>query len=46
MSTDNRGHESRIALSLHYATAGTTDRTAEVFGQSPYNYWLPAYRTP
>ena len=46
MSTDNQGRESRIALSLHYATAGTTDRTAEVFGQSPYNYWLPAYRTP
>jgi ectoine hydroxylase-related dioxygenase (phytanoyl-CoA dioxygenase family) len=46
MSTDNRSHESRIAFSLHYATAGTTDRTAEVFGQSPYNYWLPAYRTP
>ncbi len=45
MSTDNRGRESRIALSLHYATAGTTDRTAEVFGQSPYNHWLPAYRT-
>jgi phytanoyl-CoA hydroxylase len=46
MSTDNQGRESRIALSLHYAKAGTTDRTAEVFGQSPYNYWLPAYRTP
>ena len=46
MSTDNQGRESRIALSLHYAMAGTTDRTAEVFGQSPYNYWLPAYRTP
>jgi phytanoyl-CoA hydroxylase len=46
MSTDNQGRESRIALSLHYATAGTIDCTAEVFGQSPYNYWLPAYRTP
>jgi phytanoyl-CoA hydroxylase len=46
MSTDNQGRESRVALSLHYATAGTIDRTAEVFGQSPYNHWLPAYRTP
>ena len=46
MSTDNHGRESRIALSLHYATAATIDRTDEVFGQSPYNYWLPAYRTP
>jgi hypothetical protein len=46
MSTDNQRHESRIALSLHYATSRTTDRTAEVFGQSPYNHWLPAYRTP
>jgi ectoine hydroxylase-related dioxygenase (phytanoyl-CoA dioxygenase family) len=46
MSTDNHGRETRIALTLHYAVAGTIDRTAEAFGRSPYNSWLPAFRAP
>jgi phytanoyl-CoA hydroxylase len=44
MSTDNHGRDPRVALTLHYAKAGTIDRTADVFGRSPYNNWLPAYR--
>jgi phytanoyl-CoA hydroxylase len=46
MSTDNHSREARVAFTMHYARAGTIDRTAEVFGASPYNNWLPAYRTP
>jgi hypothetical protein len=29
---------------LHDARAGTIDRSAEVFGQSPYHHRLPAHR--
>ena len=43
-SGDNASDQARIALCLHYAAAGTVDRTAEVFGQSPYNDWMPAAR--
>jgi ectoine hydroxylase-related dioxygenase (phytanoyl-CoA dioxygenase family) len=43
-STDNNTSRSRTALTFHYARSGTVDRTAEAFGQSPYNYWLPVHR--
>jgi hypothetical protein len=42
MSTDNTAVRTRAALTFHYAGAGTVDRSAEVFGQSPYHHWLPA----
>jgi ectoine hydroxylase-related dioxygenase (phytanoyl-CoA dioxygenase family) len=44
-SGDNLSEQTRIALCFHFAEAGTVDRTAEVFGQSPYNDWMPACRT-
>jgi phytanoyl-CoA hydroxylase len=44
-SGDNLSQQARIALCLHFAAAGTVDRTAETFGQSPYNDWMPAWRT-
>ncbi len=43
-SGDNVSHQARIALCFHFAASGTVDRTAEVFGQSPYNDWMPAAR--
>ena len=43
-SGDNVSNEPRIALCFHFAASGTLDRTAEVFGQSPYNDWMPAWR--
>jgi phytanoyl-CoA hydroxylase len=43
-SGDNTTDHARVALCLHYAAAGTVDRTAETFGQSPYNDWMPAFR--
>ena len=44
-STDNVTMEARAALTFHFAAAGTTDRTAERFGQSPYHDWMPAFRS-
>jgi ectoine hydroxylase-related dioxygenase (phytanoyl-CoA dioxygenase family) len=44
-SGDNLSTKARIALCFHFATSGTIDRTAEVFGSSPYNDWMPAWRT-
>ncbi len=43
-SGDNQSKQERIALCFHFAAAGTIDRTAETFGQSPYNDWMPAWR--
>jgi ectoine hydroxylase-related dioxygenase (phytanoyl-CoA dioxygenase family) len=43
-SGDNVSNQSRIALCFHFAAAGTVDLTAEVFGQSPYNDWMPVAR--
>ena len=44
-SGDNLSTEARIALCFHFATSGTIDRTAETFGNSPFNDWMPAWRT-
>lgn len=43
-SGDNLSTKARIALCFHFATSGTIDRTAETFGNSPYNDWMPAWR--
>jgi hypothetical protein len=44
-SADNTSARTRVAVTFHYATAGTVDRTAETFGDSPFNDWMPAYRS-
>jgi phytanoyl-CoA hydroxylase len=43
-SGDNSTDQARAALCFHFAAAGTIDRTAEVFGESPYNDWMPVFR--
>jgi phytanoyl-CoA hydroxylase len=43
-SCDNLSTEARIALCFHFAATGTVDQTAETFGSSPYNDWMPAWR--
>lgn len=43
-STDNISSNTRVALTFHFASAGTIDRTVERFGESPYNDWMPAFR--
>ena len=44
-SGDNLSAEARVALCFHFAATGTADHTAETFGASPYNDWMPAWRT-
>lgn len=44
-ATDNRSNRRRVAATWHFAAAGTVDRTAEVFGRSPFNEWMPVLRS-
>jgi phytanoyl-CoA hydroxylase len=44
-ATDNQSDVLRAAAIWHFATAGTVDRTAEQFGQSPFNNWVPVLRS-
>lgn len=43
-STDNDSDAPRVAVTAHFATAGTIDHTVERFGASPYNDWMPWIR--
>jgi ectoine hydroxylase-related dioxygenase (phytanoyl-CoA dioxygenase family) len=39
-TTDNHSDSPRIAAIAHFASAGTIDRTGEVFGADPFNDWM------
>jgi phytanoyl-CoA hydroxylase len=43
-STDNCSGTTRVSITAHFAIAGTIDRTADRFGASPYNDWMPWLR--
>jgi ectoine hydroxylase-related dioxygenase (phytanoyl-CoA dioxygenase family) len=43
-STDNQSDTTRVAVTAHFAAAGTIDHTSERFGASPYNDWMPWLR--
>jgi ectoine hydroxylase-related dioxygenase (phytanoyl-CoA dioxygenase family) len=44
-TTDNRSDVLRAAAVWHFAKARTIDRTAEQFGHSPFNEWMPVLRS-
>jgi hypothetical protein len=43
-STDNQSSETRVAVTAHFAAAGTVDYSIEVLGANPLNDWMPWLR--